>query len=135
MSLSRTDAACGQQHNHMAEQHGSPLTRAGRQDYNESAHRAIRVRPVSEMGPERRPSLIGVPRVVRCTEFDGRRVVWWLDRDCVRVVEVRDASGNRMPVSGAPDLAEMRERCPELASLWDAVRHDLWSRLAAAVHG
>ncbi|MCX0269241.1 hypothetical protein NLM24_00635 [Nocardia zapadnayensis] len=119
----------------MAEQHGSPLTRAGRQDHDESAHRAVGARVRSGTGAERRPALIGVPRGVRCTEFDGRRVLWWLDRDCVRVVEVRDASGSRMPVSGAPDLAEMRERCPELASLWDAVRHDLWSRLAAAVHG
>ncbi|MEV3961653.1 hypothetical protein AB0M34_12245 [Nocardia sp. NPDC050193] len=118
----------------MAEQHGSPLTRAGRQDHDESAHGAKRARAQSEMRPERRPALIGVPRVVRCTEFDGRRVVWWLDRDCVRIVEVRDASGSRMPVTGAPDLAEMRERRPELAALWDAVRHHLWSRLAGAVH-
>jgi hypothetical protein len=119
----------------MAEQHGSPLTRAGRQDHDESAYRARRVRALSEVSSEGRPALIGVPRGVHCTECDGRRVVWWLDRDCVRIVELRDASGGRMPVAGAPDLAEMRERCPELTSLWDAVRHDLWSRLAAAVHG
>ncbi|MET8795641.1 hypothetical protein ABZV91_04150 [Nocardia sp. NPDC004568] len=119
----------------MAEQHGSPLTSAGRQDHEESAHRAVRARGLSEVGAERRPALIGVPRAVRCTESGGRRVVWWLDRDCVRIIEVRDARGSRIPVAGAPDLAEMRERCPELGSLWDAVRHDLWSRLAAAVHG
>ncbi|WP_416564934.1 hypothetical protein [Nocardia testacea] len=119
----------------MAEEHGSPLTRAGRQEHEGSAHRARPARAVSAVGPGRRPASIGVPGGVRCTELEGRRVVWWLDRECVRIVEVRDPSGGRIPVSGAPDLAEMRERRPDLAALWDAVRHDLWSRLAAAVHG
>ncbi|MFI2232993.1 hypothetical protein [Nocardia testacea] len=119
----------------MAEQHGSPLTRAGRQEHEGSAPPARPARAVSATGPERRPAPIGVPGSVRCTEFGGRRVVWWLDRDCVRIVEVRDASGSGIPVSGAADLAEMRERRPDLAALWDAVRHDLWSRLATAVHG
>ncbi|MBF6347597.1 MULTISPECIES: hypothetical protein [Nocardia] len=28
----------------------------------------------------------------------------------------------------APDLVEMRERCPELSPLWDAIRREYWRR-------
>ncbi|MGW1741493.1 hypothetical protein ACWCPQ_22115 [Nocardia sp. NPDC001965] len=29
--------------------------------------------------------------------------------------------------NGIADLAEMRERCPELTPLWDAIRHEFWA--------
>ncbi|MGW5384214.1 hypothetical protein [Nocardia sp. NPDC003963] len=122
----------------MAEQHGSPLTRAIRQvrDRRSGADNGGRgagwARVITGVwpGPEGRPARRGAVPVVRRTESGGRSVLWRIDRHCVRIIEVRDESGARIPVSGAPDLAEMRERCPDLAPLWDAVRHDLWTSFA-----
>ncbi|WP_327148129.1 hypothetical protein [Nocardia sp. NBC_01329] len=124
----------------MAEQHGSPLTRAIRQvrDRSSSAddavHRAGWARGFSGVrsAPEGHPPRREASRSVRRTEYGGCVAVWRLDRNCVRIVEVRAESGRAVSVVGTPDLAEMRERCPELAPLWDAVRHDLWTSLAVA---
>lgn len=35
------------------------------------------------------------------------------------------------PPETAPDLADMREQRPELEPLWDAIRHEYWSRFPA----
>ena len=68
--------------------------------------------------------------VARCTESGRWLVLWRLDRHCVRIIEVRDEYGGPVKVAGA-DLAEMRERYPDLTPLWDAVRHDLWTSVAS----
>ncbi|WP_433679316.1 hypothetical protein [Nocardia sp. CA-119907] len=31
--------------------------------------------------------------------------------------------------AAAPDLADMREKHPNLSPLWDAVRHEFWSEV------
>ncbi|NUP25550.1 MAG: hypothetical protein HOQ44_02475 [Nocardia sp.] len=122
----------------MAEQHGSPLTRAIRQDSDrrsgadDAGPRAgwARVVPGPWAGTDGRSARRDGSRGVCRTEAGGCLAVWRLDRYCVRIIEVRDERGSRVSPAGAPDLAEMRERCPDLAPLWDAVRHDLWSSLS-----
>jgi hypothetical protein len=66
------------------------------------------------------------------TEADGWSAEWLLDHHCVRMMLVRNVSDPRPLMSApvpavAPDLAEMRERFPQLSSLWDAVRREYWS--------
>lgn len=71
---------------------------------------------------------------VRRTEVDGLRVTWGLlHHHLIAIVAVHkecDAS----PVvcfspGNYPDLARARELHPELARLWDAVRHEFWAKL------
>ncbi|GGL32401.1 hypothetical protein GCM10011588_54000 [Nocardia jinanensis] len=86
----------------------------------------------SRTAPVGRSATSGASRAARSTEIGGWRALWRLDRHCVRIIEVRDESGSRVSVAGSPDLAEMRERWPDLTPLWDAVRHDLWTSVATA---
>ncbi|WP_328398091.1 hypothetical protein [Nocardia sp. NBC_00416] len=69
---------------------------------------------------------------VRRTRADEWLAVWRFDRR-IRMLRVCDTSGAQILLSAAgpataPDLADMRERFPELTTLWDAVRHEFWAR-------
>ncbi|MFQ6398772.1 hypothetical protein ACLMAJ_35710 [Nocardia sp. KC 131] len=71
---------------------------------------------------------------MRRTEVDGLRVTWRLvQHHLIAIVSVDNAS-DASPVasfspSNYPDLALARELLPELARLWDAVRHEFWTKL------
>ncbi|MEV2220524.1 hypothetical protein AB0E01_11650 [Nocardia vinacea] len=69
------------------------------------------------------------------TEVDGWLAVWAIDRHRIRMMLIRNES-DPVPLASftsaaAPDLAQMRERFPKLAKLWDAVRHEYWTEIAA----
>ncbi|WP_328391466.1 hypothetical protein [Nocardia sp. NBC_00416] len=73
--------------------------------------------------------------ITRRTVAGEWRAVWCRDQRGIRITEVRHASGARLPIAAgeaAPDLADMRERFPDLAPLWDAVRHHFWTQTAPA---
>ena len=68
------------------------------------------------------------------TEADGLCATWRLLRHhaiaIVVVEKLSDASPVvRFPSGSYPDLARARELHPELAGLWDAIRHEFWGRL------
>lgn len=69
----------------------------------------------------------------RRTEAGGWLAVWRLDRWRIRVLLVRDRKGYERPLlrahvqAQAPDLAEVRERFPDLSILWNAIRHEYWT--------
>jgi hypothetical protein len=71
---------------------------------------------------------------MRRTEVDGLRATWRLFQgDLISIVAVHDVSG-AMPIvsfdpEDFPDLARARELLPEMNKLWDAVRHDFWTKL------
>ncbi|MET8798082.1 hypothetical protein ABZV91_16805 [Nocardia sp. NPDC004568] len=46
---------------------------------------------------------------------------------------MRDSSGVGVPLPAhtGTDLADMRERFPEYARLWDAIRHEFWAHTVA----
>ena len=71
----------------------------------------------------------------RRTESEGLQAIWRLVGHRAAIVGVRDTSGKETVVSfdpgPYPDLAEARERFPKLTRLWDAVRHEYWTELAA----
>ncbi|MEV0109555.1 hypothetical protein AB0H42_24900 [Nocardia sp. NPDC050799] len=69
----------------------------------------------------------------RHTECDGRLAVWRLDRGAIQILEVRDTAGAAVPLPAraCTDLADMRERFPEYARLWDAIRHEFWAHTVA----
>ncbi|PPJ28359.1 hypothetical protein C5E45_00490 [Nocardia nova] len=65
------------------------------------------------------------------TEAGEWLAIWRLDRRAIRILLVCNAF-DREPVhvaaaANAPDLADMRDRLPKLAPLWDAIRHQYWS--------
>ncbi|WP_157227833.1 hypothetical protein [Nocardia asiatica] len=73
---------------------------------------------------------------IRRTEADGLSATWRLFQDqLISIVAVHDASGATTIASFGPDdfpdLARARELLPELDKLWDAVRHDLWTKIIA----
>ena len=68
------------------------------------------------------------------TEIDGLRAGWRMLRNhAIAIVVVENAFDSsavvRFEAGGYPDLALARELHPELANLWDAVRHDFWRNL------
>ncbi|WP_330231160.1 hypothetical protein OHA40_00910 [Nocardia sp. NBC_00508] len=70
----------------------------------------------------------------RRTEADGLRATWRPFQDhLISIVAVHEASGTTPIVSFGPDdfpdLAQARELLPEMNKLWDAVRHDFWTKL------
>lgn len=69
----------------------------------------------------------------RHTEHDGRLAVWRLDTGTIRILEVRDTTGAPVELPGRTDadLAEMRDRFPEHAPLWDAIRREFWTHAVA----
>lgn len=69
----------------------------------------------------------------RHTECEGRLAAWRLDGGAIRILEVRDTSGVGVPLPDhtGTDLADMRERFPEYARLWDAIRHEFWAHTVA----
>lgn len=75
----------------------------------------------------------GAPAPTRHTECEGRVAAWRLDGGAIRILEVRDTSGVSMPLPAhtCTDLADMRERFPEYALLWDAIRHEFWAHTVA----
>lgn len=67
---------------------------------------------------------------VRATVVGDCEAVWCLSQQMIRILRVRTAIGTPLAFActdSAPDLAEMRERFPDLTPLWDAVRHQFWS--------
>lgn len=92
------------------------------------AHRATAPTDVST--DQQRPAVPNSPYAARYTEVDGWVAAWRRERENIRILRVRLSSGAPVELSIAgthlPDLAEMRERFPEHARLWDAVRHDFW---------
>ncbi|MBF6467368.1 hypothetical protein IU427_19585 [Nocardia beijingensis] len=71
---------------------------------------------------------------IRRTEADGLRATWLLFQEhLISIVAVHDVSGSMTIASFGPDdfpdLARARELLPELNGLWDAVRHDFWTRI------
>ncbi|MGY1961797.1 hypothetical protein [Nocardia gipuzkoensis] len=71
---------------------------------------------------------------MRRTEADGLHATWRLFHDhLITIVAVHEASGAAPIVSFGPDdfpdLAQARELLPDLNTLWDAVRHDFWTKL------
>ncbi|MFI1460312.1 hypothetical protein [Nocardia carnea] len=72
-----------------------------------------------------------VPVALRHTVIDDCEVVWCRSMQTIRVLQLRTASAVLLAATGpgtAPDLADTRERFPHLESLWDAVRHQFWTR-------
>jgi len=74
----------------------------------------------------------------RRTEAGEWMAVWRLVHWSARIMEVSHAGEPPQPplhhaefASAAPDLAELRERFPTLAPLWDAIRREYWSELVA----
>lgn len=69
------------------------------------------------------------------TEVDGIEVTWRLDYPpgivIIKVYKIsEDRSIAAFDSDRCPDLADARARFPKLEELWDAVRHDFWSRMA-----
>ncbi|MFF0490400.1 hypothetical protein ACFYTQ_15385 [Nocardia sp. NPDC004068] len=69
------------------------------------------------------------------TECDGFRVRWRRDHQrqqiTVLAIDRLEDGPEIVAVLGSgdpPDLVEARERWPQLSRLWDAVRHDFWTR-------
>ncbi|UGT66053.1 hypothetical protein LTT66_22390 [Nocardia gipuzkoensis] len=67
------------------------------------------------------------------TEVGGYQASWRLEGHRVAIMVVRCTS-DVTPIASYgpgsyPDLARARELLPHLTGLWDAVRHDFWSRL------
>ncbi|WP_280397430.1 hypothetical protein [Nocardia carnea] len=61
------------------------------------------------------------------------RAVWQRDQQRIRIIRVRNSADDRTLLATtdsetAPDLADMRERFPELSALWDEIRHQFWVR-------
>jgi len=68
------------------------------------------------------------------TEVAGWSVQWRMGRHSIRMIRVSHPASATVLVSSsdagvAPDLAQMRERFPELSQLWDAVRHEYWAAI------
>ncbi|MEU6563113.1 hypothetical protein [Nocardia nova] len=74
---------------------------------------------------------------VRTTAVGTLEATWKLVGHAARIQLVRTALGDVM-VSytdpECPDLADARQQRPDLAPLWNAVRHDLWTELAPPPH-
>lgn len=71
--------------------------------------------------------------VTHRTEVGEWQAIWFLERRRIRIVQVDNISEPRTLLSvtiptDAPDLADMRERFPNLTQLWDAVRHEFWTK-------
>lgn len=74
----------------------------------------------------------------RRTEAGGWLAVWRLVQCSARIMEISHVSAPTEPprhrsesFSAAPDLADARERFPNLSPLWDAIRAEYWSELSA----
>ncbi|WP_433724791.1 hypothetical protein ACQP0C_28345 [Nocardia sp. CA-129566] len=71
----------------------------------------------------------------RRTEVDGWVVIWAIDHWRIRIMLVRSVIDSARPLLNAdvaavaPDLADMREKYPNLSRLWDAVRHEFWAEV------
>lgn len=67
------------------------------------------------------------------TKSEGSLATWRLEHCRIVIVAVQKESDSgtivRFGSCGCPDLADVRELLPELAKLWDAVRHDMWAVL------
>ncbi|WP_433709463.1 hypothetical protein ACQP2U_23520 [Nocardia sp. CA-084685] len=71
---------------------------------------------------------------MRRTEADGLRATWRpFQGQLISIVAVHEISGATPIVSFGPeefpDLARARELLPKMNELWDAVRHDFWTKL------
>jgi tRNA U34 5-methylaminomethyl-2-thiouridine-forming methyltransferase MnmC len=71
------------------------------------------------------------------TEVDGLRATWHLNQQHeIAIMFVHNTSDATTIASfepdDYPDLVQARELMPELAKLWDAVRHDFWTEAIPA---
>ncbi|WP_174189769.1 hypothetical protein [Nocardia barduliensis] len=71
---------------------------------------------------------------MRRTEAGGLRATWLpFQNHLISIVAVHETASATPIVSFGPedfpDLAQARELLPEMAKLWDAVRHDFWTKL------
>lgn len=68
----------------------------------------------------------------RSTEAEGWRAIWRIDGHSIRIVALHSVSDVSVavpfPPARPPDLADMREKFPELSVLWDAIRREYWRR-------
>ena len=128
----------------MTERHGSLLTRHLRwlrgagAAAGYPAPAAVRVGPA--VGSTEQPKSCVAQGRTRTAELGEWRVVWRRDRNRVRIVRLRNTVEDRTVLAvtdpdTAPDLAEMRERFPELGALWDAVRHQFWAYALREIGG
>ncbi|MFE9326570.1 hypothetical protein ACIHDR_15980 [Nocardia sp. NPDC052278] len=66
------------------------------------------------------------------TEVGDWVAQWRIDHHHIRIMLVHNVSDQRLmsasTPAGAPDLAGMRERFPDLSPLWDAIRHEYWAK-------
>lgn len=75
------------------------------------------------------------------TECDGWVAAWRPEHTCIRMMHVSTTTSRRAPLmavdtpAAAPDLVIAREQFPNLARLWDAVRHDYWRHLVGPTAG
>lgn len=71
----------------------------------------------------------------RRTEVDGWVAIWEIDHWNIRIMLVRSLIDSARPLlnvdveAAAPDLADMREKYPNLSRLWNAVRHEYWAEV------
>lgn len=67
------------------------------------------------------------------TEVGGFQAIWRMEGHRIAIMLVRGASDVTPIASYGPDsypyLAQVREQLPKSTGLWDAIRHDYWSRL------
>ncbi|MEU1985234.1 hypothetical protein [Nocardia sp. NPDC019395] len=125
----------------MAEPHGSPLTRRLRQLHGGSSlveHSppdTARIKSPTGAPPSRtqHDSPAGPTGGTRDAVLGEWRAVWRRDQQRIRIIRVRHISGDRTLLAvtdpdTAPDLADMRERFPELSGLWDVIRHQFWAQ-------
>lgn len=101
------------------------------------ARRALEI-SIYRHTPRQRPiaQLSGPDMSEHRTEVDGWLALWQLDRHGTRILLVRNLSSSHTLMSAtsptaAPDLAEVRDRFPELSRLWDALRHEYWTAFIA----
>ncbi|MFI6957073.1 hypothetical protein ACIBJI_26860 [Nocardia sp. NPDC050408] len=71
----------------------------------------------------------------RRAEVDGWVAIWKIDHWSIRIMLVRSLIDSARPLlnvdveAAAPDLADMREKYPNLSRLWNAVRHEYWAEV------
>jgi hypothetical protein len=97
--------------------------------------------PEPSAGARRRLSGLDTPTgETRDAVLGEWRAVWQRDRQRIRVIRVRHICDDRTLLAvtdpdSAPDLADMRERFPELSALWDVIRHQFWAQTSQDIIG
>lgn len=70
------------------------------------------------------------------TQINDLEAVWHREPTRIGIQEVRHTANAALILSYPPemrlDLVEARVQYPELAALWNAIRHDFWATRAAS---